>query len=134
MTNVDILMGLDADKLSEVPTKELKILRLSKLAGSDFIVKVKAIPAKRFTELVSGIRNKDGSVDVAKAYDANVKIALAGLVDPDMKDKDLMEKFRCSTPMQLISTIFRGGEIGTIADTITELSGFSDDTVEEVKN
>lgn len=134
MTNVDLLLGLDADKLAEVPTKDLKIQRLSQLTGADFIVKVKAIPAKRFTELVSGIRGKDGAIDTAKAYDANVKISLAGMVDPSMKDKDLMEKFGCSTPMQLMEKIFQGGEIGVIADTITELSGFGGDVVEEVKN
>lgn len=134
MTNIDLLMGLDANKLTEVPTKELKIQRLSKLAGADFIVKVKAISAKRFTELASDIRAKDGSVDTAKAYDANVKIALAGMVDPSMKEKDLQEKFGCSTPMQLIEKIFHGGEIASIADAITELSGFGGDVVEEVKN
>lgn len=134
MTKADILMGLDADKLTEVPTRELKVPRLSRLAGVEFTVKVKAIPAKRFTELVSGIREKNGEVDTSKAYEANVKIALAGMVDPSMKDKDLMEKFGCSTPMQLIEKIFKGGEIGAIADTITELSGFSENTVEEVKN
>lgn len=134
MTKADILMGLDADKLAEVPTKELKVPRLSRLTGVEFTVTVKAIPAKRFTELVSGIREKNGEVDTSKAYEANVKIALAGMVDPSMKDKDLMEKFNCSTPMQLIEKIFKGGEIGAIADTITELSGFSENTVEEVKN
>ena len=134
MSNVDLLMGLDADKLAEVPFKDLKISRLSQLTGADFIVRVKAIPAKRFTELVSGLRAKDGSVDTAKAYEANVKIALAGMTDPSMKDKDLQEKFGCSTPMQLIEKIFQGGEIAVIADTITELSGFGGNVVEEVKN
>ena len=134
MTNVDILMGLDTDKLVEVPTRELKISRLSKLAGTDFIVKVKAIPAKRFTELVSGINGDDGNVDTAKAYDANVKLAFTGLVDPSMKDKDLMEKFNCSTPAQLVEKIFQGGEISAIADAIMELSGFGKNTVEGVKN
>ncbi len=134
MTNIDLLMGLDADKLKEVPTKELKIKRLSELSGADFIVKVQAIPAKRFTELVSGITGKDGSVDASKAFDANVKIAVAGLIDPSLKDKDLQEKFGCSTPAQLMQTIFTGSEIGVIADAVTSLSGFSGDTVEEVKN
>ena len=45
-----------------------------------------------------------------------------------------MEKFGCSTPMQLIEKIFQGSEIGAIADTITELSGFGGNVVEEVKN
>lgn len=134
MSNVDLLMGLDADKLTAIPEKELKIPRLSKLAKADFVVKVKAISAKRFTELVGSVRAKDGSVDTGKAYEANVKIALAGMADPSMKDKDLMEKFGCSTPMQLIEKIFQGGEIGMIADAVTELSGFGGNAVEEVKN
>ena len=70
MTKVDILMGLDANKLAEVPTKELKVPRLSKLTGVEFTVTVKAIPAKRFTELISGIRKKNGEVETSKAYEA----------------------------------------------------------------
>ena len=134
MSNIDLLMGIDTDKIGEVPTRELKIIRLSKLTGGDFIVKLKAIPAKRFTELVSDIKTKDGSVDLTKAFDANIKIAVAGLVDPSMKDKDLQEKFKCSTPGQLIEAIFNGAEIGAMADAITELSGFSGDVIEKVKN
>lgn len=134
MSNIDLLMGIDTDKIGEVPTKELKIIRLSKLTGEDFIVKLKAIPAKRFTELVSDIKAKDGSVDLTKAFDANIKIAVAGLVDPSMKDKDLQEKFKCATPGQLIEAIFNGAEIGAMADAITELSGFSGNVIDEVKN
>lgn len=135
MNNIDLLMGLDAEKLAEVPTKELKILRLSQLTGNDFIVKVKALPAKRFTELTSGgVKEKDGSINTAKAYDINVKVALAGLVDPSMKDKDLQEKFGCSTPGQLFEKVFTGSEISAMADSITGLSGFSGNVVEEVKN
>lgn len=134
MSTIDLLMGLDAEKVTTVPTKELKLTRLSELTGADFIVKVKAIPAKRFTELVSDIRTKDGAVDMAKAYEANVKIALAGLVDPSLKDKDLQEHYGASTPGQLIEKIFNGSEIGAMADAITSLSGFSGDVVEEIKN
>lgn len=134
MSNIDLLMGLDDKKLDSVPTKELKIKRLSEIMGADFIVKVKALNAKRFTELVSDIKSKDGSVDLSKAYDANIKVAVAGLVDPPLKDKDLQEKFGASTPGQLIEKIFNGAEIGAMADAITELSGFSGNVTEEVKN
>lgn len=134
MSNIDLLMGLDNAQVAETPTKKLKIKRLSALTGADFIVTVKALSAKRFTELVSDIKTKDGSVDLSKAYDANVKIALAGLTDPSMKDKDLQEKFGASTPGQLIEKIFNGAEIGAMADAITELSGFSGSVIDEVKN
>lgn len=134
MNNIDLLMGLDTEKATEVPTKELKIKRLSELTGADFVVKVKALSAKRFTELVSDIKAKDGAVDLSKAYDANVKIATAGLVDPSLKDKDLQEHFGVSTPGQLIEKIFNGAEIGAIADAVTAISGFGGDVIEEVKN
>ena len=134
MNNIDLLMGLDTEKATEVPTKELKIKRLSELTGADFVVKVKALSAKRFTELVSDIKSKDGAVDLSKAYDANVKIATAGLVDPSLKDKDLQEHFGVSTPGQLIEKIFNGAEIGAIADAVTAISGFGGDVIEEVKN
>ena len=134
MNNIDLLMGLDTEKATEVPTKELKIKRLSELTGADFVVKVKALSAKRFTELVSDIKSKDGAVDLSKAYDANVKIATAGLVDPSLKDKDLQEHFGVSTPGQLIEKIFNGAEIGAIADAVAAISGFGGDVIEEVKN
>lgn len=129
---LDMLMGFD--KEIDVPTKKLKINRLSELMGTDFIVEVKGLSAKRFTELVSDIKAKDGSVDLSKAYDANVRIATAGLVDPPLKDKDLQEHFGAATPGQLIEKIFNGAEIGAMADAITELSGFSGNVIDEVKN
>jgi len=133
MNTVELLMGMGQAKIEEVPTKKLRIKRLSELAGADFIVTVKAIPAKRFSELVNGVTEK-GRVDTGKAYDANVKVALAGMVDPDMKNKDLMEGWGCSTPGQLIQKIFKGGELAAIADEITDLSGFGGNVIEEVKN
>jgi hypothetical protein len=134
MNTIDLLMGLDAEELAELPTKELKIVRLSKKAGADCIVKIKAIPPERFTELTSGIRSKDGTLDTAEAYKANVKVATAGMVNPPLTDASLMEHFGASTPGQLIKKIFNGAEISAIADEVTKLSGFDGNVIEEIKN
>jgi hypothetical protein len=134
MNAVDVLMGLDVDKMSEIPEKKMKIKRISDMAGTDFIVTLRAVPAKRYTELVNDIRKKDGSVDVGKAYDANVMIVVAGMTEPSMKDKDLLARFRCSNPAELAQKIFKSSELSLMADEITELSGFGSDTVESVKN
>ena len=133
-TILDMLLEVENDKLGGVTTKKLKINRLSEAMGADFVVEVKGLSAKRFMELASNIKDKDGSVDLSKAYDANVKIAVAGLVDPPLKDKDLQEKFGASTPGQLIEKIFNGAEISAMADAITALSGFGGDVIEEIKN
>ena len=133
-TILDMLLEVENDKLGSVTTKKLKINRLSEAMGADFVVEVKGLSAKRFMELASNIKDKDGSVDLSKAYDANVKIAVAGLVDPPFKDKGLQEKFGASTPGQLIEKIFNGAEISAMADAITALSGFGGDVIEEIKN
>ena len=134
MNTVDILLGLDNSVLEVNNTKEMEIKRLSKAAGKPFIVKLQGVPAKRFTKIVDGISDKNG-IRTDKAYDANINLITIGMVDPSMKDKALLDKFECSTPGELVEKLFKPSEIGALADTITELSGFGgDNTVAEVKN
>lgn len=134
MNTVDILLGLDNSVLEVNNTKEMEIKRLSKAAGKPFIVKLQGVPAKRFTKIVDGISDKNG-IRTDKAYDANINLIAIGMVDPSMKDKALLDKFECSTPGELVEKLFKPSEIGALADTITELSGFGgDNTVAEVKN
>ena len=98
-------------------------------------MKVQGISPRRFTKIINGVNDAKKGVQADRAYEANISIVLIGLVDPSMKDEKLMEKFGCSTPGDLLEKIFRPSEIGSMADTITELSGFgADDVVEEVKN
>jgi len=135
MNAVDILLGLDADSLGFKNEKELEIKRLSQKAGKPFIVKLCGVPARRFTRTISGTTDKSGTVQADKAYDANVNLCVIGLVDPSMKDKDLMERFGCSTPGELLEKIFSPAEIAAMGDAIMELSGFGGkDVVAEVKN
>lgn len=135
MNNVDILLGLDNEAIEFKNEKELEIKRLSKAAGKPFIVKVQGISPRRFTKIINGVNDAKKGVQADRAYEANISIVLIGLVNPSMKDEKLMEKFGCSTPGDLLEKIFRPSEIGSMADTITELSGFgADDVVEEVKN
>ena len=135
MNTVDILLGMDSEDLEVTNEKELEIKRLSKKAKQPFMVKLKGIGARRFTKLASGVTDKNGQVQLDKAYDVNISLCLAGMVEPSMKDSGLLEKFGCSTPGELLEKIFKPSEIGAMADAITELSGFgADDVVKEVKN
>lgn len=131
---LQLLMGMDYDKIVKVPEKEVRIKRLSEMAGADFFVKVRALSGKRFMELAGSSVGKNGKVDYSRAYDANVRILLAGIVEPDLKNKDLLERFHAATPQDLVNILFTGGEVGLLADAITELSGYGDDAEDEVKN
>lgn len=138
MNNVDILLGLDNEAIEFKNEKELEIKRLSAALGKPFIVKVQGISPRRFTKIINGVSDAKKGVQADRAYEANISLVLLGLVDPSMKDEklpELQEKCGCSTPGALLEKIFRPGEIGAMADAITELSGFgADDVVEEVKN
>lgn len=67
----------------------------------------------------------------------NELIAINGLVNPNMKDAEFLEKANCADPSQLLYRVFLAGEINSIASQVLELSGFDqdlEDSEEEVKN
>ena len=135
MNTVDLLLSLDNADLEVTNEKELEMKRLSKIAKKPFMVKVHGIGARRFTKLANGVTGKDGQVQYDKAFDVNISLCLAGMSDPDLKNKDLLEKFQFSTPGELLEKLFKPSEIAAIGDAVTELSGFGgSDVVAEVKN
>ena len=49
-------------------------------------------------------------------------------------NKDLHKKFKVPNGKEFIKKLLLSGEISALADTITELTGFKGDLIEEVKN
>ena len=134
MSIVDKLLKLDAGKLEEKPEKAIEIPRLSELIGEPFMVRCTAITGDRYSELTSVAVSKSGKFEYEKAYKANVLVALESIVEPDLKNEELQKHFNCRTPKELLEKLLNGGEISKIADISTELSGFGNDTDEEIKN
>lgn len=131
---VNILLELDPEKLARKSRKEIEIKRLSGVIGAPFMVTVAAISGDRYSELAGNMVDEDGEVDYSLAHEMNLLLALEGIVQPDMKDKELMKHFGCATPKDLMDKFFNGGEIATIADAVTELSGYGKEKVKKVKN
>ena len=134
MNIVDILLGMDAGTLKEVPTSELKAKKLSKATGTDVKVKVRALTGKRITDLTMTAVGKDGSVDYGKTYDTNLLIAVDGVVSPNLKDRQLQEHFGAATPKDLAEILFYPGELVAIANEVRALSGYDKESDEEIKN
>ena len=65
--------------------------------------------------------------------DMNVHILLAGVIDPDLKTKDLMEKYKAATPAELVKKMLLPGEIEDISRAVEQLSGYRTNTIEEIK-
>ena len=107
----------------QLPVKQIKLKRLSELLGEELTLTLRALPYGKVEELRE-----------STSLDLNVHILLAGVVEPDLKDKRLREKFGGATPAETVKAMFLPGEIEDISREIERLCGYRMATVEEVKN
>ncbi|MBM6747924.1 hypothetical protein H5995_01310 [Megamonas rupellensis] len=136
MNIVDKLMTIDAGKILERPTETMEIKRLSNLLGEPFLIKLQAVHPQRYTEIQSMAvdLNKKGHINNVDIYKQNTHMILASLVEPNIKDRKLLEHFKAATPVDLIGKLFLAGEIDEINKKINELSGFNDEETEKIKD
>ena len=134
MNIVDLLLKLDSGKLTIAPTKKVRIKSLSEMAGEDVYFTVKAISGRRCTELSEQVYGDDGEVEMGKSYDANLMITVEGIVEPDLRNSDLLKHYGCATPKDLAEKLLNGGEITKLSGVIADLSGYGKDKETEIKN
>lgn len=137
MSLVDKLLQMDKAKVTELPTQEFEIARLTELMGEPFKVKCQAIDGERYADIQrAGVDiSKKGNVKNINLFEMQVLTVIDGLVEPSMKDAKLLQHFGCVTPKELVKKLFLAGEIADLNNIITELSGYekSEDDEEEVK-
>lgn len=119
---LDILLDIDPPQL---PEKDFKLKRLSKLAGEDVVFKLRALPFARVAE-IKKLSNEEN---------LSINIVLAGVVSPNLRDGRLCEKYKAATPAELLKSdsLLLAGETEDIAREIEKLSGFRKVTIEEIK-
>ena len=95
MNMVDRLLKADVvNKLAERPQKKVKMERLSKLFGFDFVITLRAIDPELYAyNQKRAVDFTTGSADNIDIYQMQTQTLLAGIADPDLKNKDLLEKF-----------------------------------------
>lgn len=119
MGTLDLLLNLDPP---HPETQTIKIKRLSRLCGEDVIFTITQLSYNRVAE----IRQMNGE-------DACIDILLAGVTEPDLKNKALKEKYGAETPAELIKKLLLPGEIEDISRAVERLCGYRTATVEEIK-
>lgn len=67
----------------------------------------------------------NGSADNIDIYQMQTQTLLAGIADPDLKNKDLLEKFGAVLPGDIIRKLFLAGEIADLTAQITVLNGYT---------
>ena len=134
---LDLLLGSDVGEI-KLPTKQMEITRLSGVFGAPFVITVSALSPDRYEEvqdMAVSVKGKDADIEISLLQ---VLVVMEGVVDPNgkpmFKNKDLMAKFKASTPKELVRKLLLSGEIANIYGEIASLSGFGEGAVKEVKN
>lgn len=138
MNLVDELLKIDSKKADELKKGVFKSKRLATLLGSKeetVDVTISEIPSRRINDIVGYQFNKNGSFDIAKAYDAKLILCTEALVEPDLMNKSLQAHFDCKTARDLCEKLF-GVEVNELSDEISALCGIAKDEneEEEIKN
>lgn len=103
---------------------ELEIKRLKDT------IKIRSLDVNKLINLTDTCKNQ---------YEANIKIAYYGIVEPNVRDKELQAAYKVQTnPYKIVESIFKPIEINLIADKVCEISGLKDvenmdELVKEVK-
>lgn len=136
---LEMLLGADVGNI-KLPTKQYEIPRLTQVFGAPFIITLKALSAEKWEEvqdMALNIKGKDVDVDnnllqtfivMESTYEDEEATKLF------FKNKDLMAHFGAATPKELVKKILISGEIVNVYGEVSNLSGFGDDAVTEVKN
>lgn len=119
---MDVLSLLLQAPIPEMPEKGYKLKRLSSICGSPVIFKLKGLPYNRAMELTK-----------TQMDDLNVHILLAGVVEPNLRDTELLAKYEAATPGELVKKMLLPGEIEDLSRAIEKLSGYREITIEEIK-
>lgn len=133
MNLVEKLIRIDKDKAREKETKKIKSRKLTKLLGESAEITIQELSGKKYNDIIGFCVDKNGNKDWSKINDMNLMFCVEGIVDPPLKDQSLIEHFGVKTPKDLAEILF-DAESASIADEISNLSGFTKDAEEEVKN
>ena len=140
MNLVEQLLKADAKKADELETGVFKSHKLAKILGVEaetVDVQIREIKSRRVNDIVSYQIDKKGNFDYSKSYDAKIMMCIEGVMDPDLKDKDLQKHFGADNAKDLCEKLF-GNEITALSDEISRISGVAEadgeDTEDKVKN
>lgn len=133
MNLIEKLIRIDKETLLKKETKTVKSSRLSKIVGEEANIVIKELSGRKLNDISAMMVDKDGNKDFSRLADINLMYCVEGVVEPNLRDTNLMEHFGVKTPKDLAEILF-DAEAGKIAGEIISLSGLSDDAEKDVKN
>jgi hypothetical protein len=136
MNIVEKLMKIDKGEFDKKKTKKIKSQMLSEILGEDAVITLETVDPQSVLDMSAGGIDEDGNPIMGKAYDTNALIASAGIIDPPLKDAELLKHLGVTTPAQAAKKLFKG-EVNGIAAEVNKMAGFSaepEEIEDEIKN
>lgn len=127
MSILDLLLETDSKKLELKFSKQFEVKRLSEKIGEPFIITC----APTTTEQLVHVSEISNSITEIKM---NTVLECCKIDGKKIATKELMEKFKALTPINLLEKLLLPGEIYTLYNKVQEISGYNDGGVEEIKN
>ncbi|BDU83499.1 phage tail assembly chaperone [Clostridium perfringens] len=132
------LMDFLINNTIENLTEEVVISDRFKVDGEILKFKIKAVTPDEFSDLQKQCTKigKKGKMNFdSKMF--NEQLIVNYTVEPNFKDAEAIKKAGCITPEQLLNKTLLAGEVATLVEQISTLSGFDKDLEElreEAKN
>lgn len=122
---MNLIMAADSSKFKR-PKKEFKLKRLSEMTGNEAFIELRGIGFDRLEEMRETAQ--DGTL--------RLLIAAEGICNIDLNDTALREHIGVDTKLpktEVLKKLFTPGEIDDIYLEISKLSGYTKNTLEEIK-
>lgn len=135
MNLAEKLLKIDKGEFDKERTTQITSKMLTELFGETTKITIKAISPQEVLDISATGLDDEGNPIIKKSLATNAILAAAAVVDPPIKDTELLKHFGVATPDALALKLFKG-EVNKIAVEVNKLAGFDigDDTDEQLKN
>lgn len=135
MNLAEKLLKIDKGEFDKERTTQITSKMLTELFGETTKITIKAISPQEVLDISATGLDDEGNPIIKKSLATNAILAAAAVVDPPIKDTELLKHFGVATPDALALKLFKG-EVNKIAVEVNKLAGFDigDDTDTQLKN
>lgn len=136
MNLVEKLLKVDKGEFSKKKLKKIKSKVLSEIMGEEVVITIQSVSPKELLEISETGMDDEGEVIIGKTLDTSSLVVAAAVVDPPLKDEELMKHLGAATPADAALKLFKG-EVNTIATKVNQMAGFgleAEEVDEEIKN
>ena len=135
MNLAEKLLKIDKGEFDKEKTIQIPSRQLSELLGEPTKITIKALNPQEVLDISASGLYDEGNPIIKKTLATNAILAAAAVVDPPLKDTDLLKHLGVATPDAAALKLFKG-EVNKISIEVNKLAGFDigDDTDKELKN